>query len=315
MLEDRSHRPRVRWATRLLLLATLSLVAGCSRLDAPHVLQLVETEEGVVALIGEMSVVSADAVAVSRDQGRTWSRTVPERVRIDIDDLNRRMVGAEDGPPTSDEACIEDRCFRTVRGEEVQERIDGEWVTAWRFGGEERRRLELRYGDGAFSGPWRYQAELFNDIAVAPGADDRAPTVVVSLGAEGVLRLDPTTDTWERAVVPGVAPVNLSWPSLFARAHFLLIAMAVAAPAIGLFAGEDSRRQRVGLTVGMGALLFGAGVITWFLVILGLNGASYPLYGVLVLLLAAAVGGAGYLMARSARPRPSSVPAPPAPTP
>ncbi|MDH3683157.1 MAG: hypothetical protein OEV40_24785, partial [Acidimicrobiia bacterium] len=89
------------------------------------------------------------------------------------------------------------------------ERVDGRWQTAFRFTDDELARMSLRAancsGDGA--------ARLFGTSAVTQPDSPAAPqTVVVAMGDQGALRLNPESGAWDRVAVGALGPISTSGP-------------------------------------------------------------------------------------------------------
>jgi hypothetical protein len=183
--------------------------------------------------------------AVSRDGGETWAASgAPDLAR----------------PDDRDEACTTDGpCYRVVPGARVEERLRGEWITAFRFTEEETRRLHLR-NRGCAVPPAR---DLYRSVvALDVGGRDH---VVVAMGTQGVLHRSPD-GRWERVAVLDLEPSPLWGPSWLSGLRWAPLVLVGLAP-LSLIAGRLSGRARkaahfaIVFAIGGAAVLFGGGLL------------------------------------------------------
>lgn len=260
---------------RILLIpvaaVTMFAVTATSCLDAGRVEDLVVLDGGALQASLGPSVNPFHSV----DGGRTWTLVEPS---VNGDP-------APEPPPTRQtEGCLDDgRCYRTIYGERVEERVgDGPWTTAYEFSGEDRRRFELRSDSCSGHG---LSDDYFGFLAITPGGGSgtdsansvTTQTVVVGMSDQGVLVLDTSSGEWTRHAVGWIEPISLfgpSWLSWFVLAPLVAIALSPALWFVTKWRGGTTSRAVVATGVG-GGLAAGVGVIFIGLILLTLGSLDY----------------------------------------
>lgn len=182
---DARFRPSVlarRVGLLLVLSATTLGVTATSCIGPSGFGSFIVVPDGVVA-IGDNELVDH----ISTDGGRTW----------------QPWQESFNGQPLSGlEACLDgDRCFRVIPDERVEQRTADGWTTAFEFTEDELD--SIIYNTGACEGPGLFRSIL----AIDAGPDS---TVLVAMGNDGVLRLDPADGSWTRIGVGDTQPKDLN---------------------------------------------------------------------------------------------------------
>jgi hypothetical protein len=228
----------------------------------------------------------------SGDGGTSWEEIDPPR-RVG-DPLGREVSGPD--------ACREDgTCFRTTRDDggplgavEVRE-PDGTWQVTSTLSDEELRRIELqtvRCGrDDVGQG-------FFESVAIVDGP--RGEHVLVAMGDEGALHLEPGGSDWERVAVGPYEPASLLFPSWFDALGwygFVLLVAALAGTLVFLCLRWRTHATSAALAVlaiGIGLGLFAT---LWFLLEVGAG--SYAAKGTILVLISIATVVCSVLLART----------------
>ena len=112
---------------------------------------------------------------------------------------------------TAPQACdMSGQCFRVIEGERIEQMdANGDWQTAFKFSGEQRRRMESR------SGMCEDATDGFRSVTVVD--DQPQARVLVAMGGQGVLVRTPDA-RWHRYAVLDRKPFSLRGSSWFAVA-------------------------------------------------------------------------------------------------
>ncbi len=259
------------------LAATLALTAGTfgvtatSCLEAEQVTGFALVREGVVAGVGEPEPSPATDNYLSTDGGRTWTIYDPP------------IPGA--GPPTlvtQQQICLDGaRCYRVMDNDRVEQRdADGIWHTAFTFTDEQIRRMRLRADSCSGRGDPDQQFASLTPTGPTSPSDPNPPTVLVSMGTQGILRLDPETSDWERLAVGRAEPLSLRGPRWMADLSLLPLLFLLVTPALYLVhRRRRPRRQRIVLAVVATAVAAAIGLAALGVLVITLGTADYAIFG------------------------------------
>ncbi len=280
---QRTRAPQILASTLALTAGTFSVTAT-SCLEAERVTGFALVPDGVVAGVGDpLSHGAPEDGYLSTDGGRTWTVYQPP--------------GNAAPPPLVQrtEICLADaRCFRVVDNSRVegQDSPNGNWHTAFEFTGEQIRRMELRADSCSGRGdPAQMFAFLTPTGPISP-SDQNQPTVLVAMGTQGILRLDPDEPTgtrWERLPVGSAEPLSLRGPSWLADLSKLPLLFLLITPALYLVhRTRRPRRQRIVLAVVATVVAALIGLATLGVLVATLGAADYAVFGTSVAVLSTA---------------------------
>ncbi|MCP5026655.1 MAG: hypothetical protein GY929_10265 [Actinomycetia bacterium] len=284
--------------TSVVLAATVLTVTATSCEPATMVVGFETSGEGsLVAVVEYGSLDSFEQPVVwarSDDGGLTWTAAAHER-------------SGDPGPAL--EACRSDgRCFRVRPDEGVDEQVAGQWELSFAFTDEEILRMKAR-GDSCSGAGW--PEDLFTAITTVAVDDGQA--VLVAMGSQGALRLDPATDEWERVAVVGLRPTPLHG-ARWLQSLYLVPALVMLASPIALLLGW--RRGTTGR--GVIVMLTTAGIAGFLLASAGFLifiNADYAVAGPTIAGLSVLVFMVSLWVARRPPPRLPPPPSPPSPLP
>ena len=206
---------------------------------------LVVTDDGVIAQLGDDRT-EPSASWFSDDGGRSWQPTSASDLALEGGGGLDPAAPRPGRTVQETEVCLDDgRCFRAMEGDRIEERVDGEWQTSFRFTDEQVARIERR-GDGC-SGTGDV-SHLYAALAAVDTSDGASAengnadqTVVATMGPQGVLRIDPATGAWQRIGIGRHQPISLFGPRWLFWLTFSPILAIAATPVLLLV----NRRKNV----------------------------------------------------------------------
>lgn len=262
-----------------VLAATLALTAGTfsvtatSCIDAEGVAGFALVPDGVVAGLGRPGALgSADSDRyLSTDGGRTWAIYDPPALTAATPTLVAQQQICVDGT----------RCYRVVDNDRVEERdAEGAWHTAFTFTDEQIRRMRLRADSCSGRGEPEQQFASLTPTGPTSPSDPNLPTVLVSMGTQGVLRLDPESGRWERFAVGRAEPLSLRGPSWMADLSKLPLLFLLITPALYLVhRTRRPRRQRIVLAAVATVVAAAIGLAALGVLVVTFGAADYAVFG------------------------------------
>ncbi|MEZ5411801.1 MAG: hypothetical protein R2761_27455 [Acidimicrobiales bacterium] len=273
---DRLGGAQVLAATLAVTAGTLSVTAT-SCLEAEGVTGFALVPDGVVAGVGESGGPATEYF--SADSGRTWDIYDPPVARV--------------GPPLVQptQICLNDaRCYRVAGNNRVEEQdTDGAWRTAFTFTDEQIRRMRLRADSCSGRGEPEHMFAFLTPTGPTSPSDPNPPTVLVSMGTQGILRLDPDTGRWQRLAVGRAEPLSLRGPSWLADLSMLPLLFLLITPALYfVHRGRRSRRRRIVLAAVATGVAAAIGMATLGVLVVTLGTADYAVFGTSVAVLSVA---------------------------
>lgn len=280
---QRTRSPEIL-ATTLALTAGTFSVTATSCLEAERVTGFALVPDGIVAGVGDpLSHGPPGDGYLSTDGGETWTVYQPPD------------TGAAPALVQRTEICLADaRCFRVVDNNRVEEQDgpNGAWHTAFAFTDEQVRRMELRTDSCSGRGDPAQMFAFLTPTGPTSPSDPNRPTVLVAMGTQGILRLDPGDPTgtrWDRLPVGSAKPLSLKGPSWLADLSKLPLLFLVITPALYLVhRTRRPRRQRIVLAAVSTVVAAVIGLATLAVLIVTLGTADYAVFGTSVAVLSTA---------------------------
>lgn len=281
---QRTGAPQMLAATLALTAGTFSVTAT-SCLEAERVTGFALVPDGIVAGVGDpLSHGAPEDGYLSTDGGETWTVYQPPPGNTVTPALVQRT-----------EICLADaRCFRVVDNNRVEEQDgpNGNWHTAFAFTDEQIRRMELRTDSCSGRGDPAQMFAFLTPTGPTSPSDPNRPTVLVAMGTQGVLRLDPDDPTgtrWHRLSVGSTEPLSLRGPAWLADLSKLPIVFLLITPALYLVhRARRPRRQRIVLAAVATVVAALIGLATLGVLIATLGAADYAVFGTSVAVLSTA---------------------------
>ncbi len=280
---QRTGAPQILAATLALTAGTFSVTAT-SCLEAERVTGFALVPDGVVAGVGDpLSHGAPEDGYLSTDGGETWTAYQPPGNAVAPALVQRTEI------------CLDDaRCFRVVDNDRVEEQDgpNGTWHTAFAFTDEQIRRMELRSDSCSGRGDPAQMFAFLTPTGPTSPSDPNRPTVLVAMGSQGVLRLDPDDpdgNRWDRLPVGSAEPLSLRGPAWLADLSKLPILFLLITPALYLVhRRRRPRRQRIVLAVVATVVAAVIGLATLGVLIVTLGTADYAVFGTSVAVLSTA---------------------------
>ncbi len=277
---QRTRAPEIL-ATTLALTAGTFSVTATSCLEAERVTGFALVPDGVVAGVGDpLSHGPPEDGYLSTDGGETWTVYQPPGNAVAPALVQRTEI------------CLADtRCFRVVDDNRVEEQDgpNGSWHTAFAFTDEQIRRMELRSDSCSGRGDPAQMFAFVTPTGPTSPSDPNRPTVLVAMGSQGILRLDPDDQTgtrWDRLPVGSAEPLSLRGPAWLADLSKLPILFLLITPALYLVhRTRRPRRQRIVLAAVATVVAAVIGLATLGVVIVTLGTADYAVFGTSVAVL------------------------------
>lgn len=266
-------------AVGALAVATSMMATAATSCLEPPPIESVAVDDGVL-------IAAAGSVTWrSDDGGADWS------------------IADVESPAVQREACDGDACYRVEPGAGLERCAGDDCTVAYRFSGEQRRRMELQAECG-----WDVDDD-FLAVAAGEGLAGEA-TVLVAMGGQGVL-VGQAGGQLERVAVSDSRPLDIhGLPSWTRRLLIAPVVLFFAGPLLLLLGRRRMTWAGAATALAMGSAAFLVGAIVWS----GFSGADPRLTGVVVAALSVVVFAASLVLLIT-RPRKQWLPPPPLPPP